>query len=293
MFYSEVLDVFFNCYTFNTEVQSIVAQGQKSQLAFFRLVQQWILRTNRPSLALLSETMECGICLLSQKPLEPMTLMKCGHCCGTFDLEALSDAYLQGEVYVVPVSQELVDGVGQGEWVCLYCMREDSTAIHSHSLSATNSHHGRNANASSCISANTASAIGNTTGGSLVNEFGPSLSFPWQLNPTLSLAAAQHAALSPPLCIMLQALALLADTSLTNIVPSTRVRESRQADDAKDISAMDAAAHGLRLWTLQERLIILHALVLCFDACPKQAKKMEFLFTQVERLRKIAARPGM
>ena len=86
MFYHEVTDVFTNCYTFNTEVQSIVAQGQKAQLAFFRLLQQWILNGTRPELQALSETMECGICLLSQKPLEPMVLMKCGHCCGQFHL---------------------------------------------------------------------------------------------------------------------------------------------------------------------------------------------------------------
>ncbi len=199
---------------------------------------------------------------------------------------SLSEAYLNGEMYVVPVSQDLVDGVGQGEWVCLYCLREDSTITPSKRKPTPTTPVIRGDS-----SGDNGGLATRVSGGCYINEFGPSLSFPWQLNPTHSLEATAHASLSPSLCIMLRALALLADNSLTNILPTTRVRDSRTTDDAKDIVASEAAAQGLRLWTLQERLTILHALVLCFDACPKQAKRMEFLFAQVERLQKIAAQP--
>ena len=51
---------------------------------------------------------------------------------------------------------------------------------------------------------------------------------------------------------------------------------------------MDTAASKLQLWTLQERLTVLHALVLCYLSTPKLTNHIQFLQDQMERLKTIA-----
>ncbi len=258
MFYLETNAVFNNCYTFNTEVQAIVAQAQKTQLAFFRHMQLWILQEKRPALNQCTD----GYCLLSGREVGGLTIMRCGHCCANYHLEALSNAYLEGNGFVVPVAQDIVDS-NHSEWVCPYCMREDS-ASQSGSIGAT---------------------LPTTF---TVDEFGPSLAYPWQLNPELSKEAARLDVENPHFSICLKALAILADPTRTGLAVSAKARDSR-TDDAAEVAAQDAAAMLSNPWSISERITVLHALLYCYNDEPKQVQRMAKLHEDIDRLHTIAA----
>ncbi len=262
MFYFEVQSVFNNCYTFNTEIQPIVAQTHKAQLTFFRLMQLWIFVETRPSI----DKCDGGYCMLSSRVIERDVEMRCGHCNGCFHLEALSDAYLSGNTDVVPVAQELVDSPAS-EWVCPYCMQEDS-AFDSGVIGKQTKEE------SECF----------------VDELGPSLSFPWQLNPRLNMDAAKLCADNLRFDSCIKALTILSNPAKTGIMPTTKSRDSRH-DEYSEIADQDAAASFLKQWTLQEHITILKALMFCYTVQPKSTKRIEHLQKSVEQLHAAASGP--
>eukprot|EP00605_Chrysophyceae_sp_TOSAG23-4_P000427 GSChrysophyteH1.ASY1.ANO1.484.1 assembled CDS len=258
MFYAEMQSVFLNCYAFNTEAQGIVPQAQKTHLAFFRHMNGWVLSESRPSLDKCTE----GFCFLTERAIDSMALMRCGHCCANYHLESLSDAYLSGNIYVVPVAQELVDS-NHSEWVCPACMQEDT-----------------------CFEVRFSS----TESACYLDEYGPSIGYPWQLNPQFSLEASRLQADSPSFSVCIEALAILADPARSSVANSAKSRDSR-LDDQREVEAHEHAARSVRTWTLREHVTVLHALLFCYGAETKQANRIAQLQTKVEELYSIAAQP--
>ena len=232
LFYEEIQSMCRNCYTFNTEVQGLVGHAHKISLSLWRHVREWILHPNRPeSASLCSDTR----CLYSGKEIERLAAMKCGHCGGTYDLDSLQAGYDGGDIYVVPVTQELVDAPQIHEWCCPLCMKEDSLR--------------------------TPPPRSNGSAPCYIDEFGASLLYPWTLNPDLSTKALKQAQDRPSLAASFDALRVLADPNKTNLYQKGH--------------NVYASADGAQLWTPRERLCVLQALVNCASASPAQMKRLE------------------
>ena len=123
-FYADVRRAIDACHTFYTEYQPFVAQSQKLGMAALRHSVQWLLRNGPEKMPV--EKCTDQFCLMSGNAIKQGAGIKCGRCSGVFCLDALH--VVKGEASLIKPTQAIVDKNTE-EWVCLYCVREDSVSV--------------------------------------------------------------------------------------------------------------------------------------------------------------------
>jgi hypothetical protein len=149
-FYRDTRQVLVNCFTYNTEITTIVAQAQKVFQALWRHSKRWLLdpADELPPLSFCDESH----CLLSLNSVSTQSNIKCGRCCGVFSIDDLYEisnstgsgsgcstlsvslsspikksTALSVSPYIIMPSEEVRSQANE-EWFCPLCLQEDTSA---------------------------------------------------------------------------------------------------------------------------------------------------------------------
>jgi len=120
-FRNDLMQVFNNCFIFNTESSFLFTHAQKLQLAVHRHIDRWIISQNRPPLSACDERH----CLINFNFISNGTNARCSRCAGEFDQESLKPKDDKNP-WLFPMSASLKS---EDDWICPFCLREDSKLV--------------------------------------------------------------------------------------------------------------------------------------------------------------------
>ena len=242
-FYEDMKACVTSQLAFYSESHAFLAQGHKLLTVIWRHVQQWVLSKDKLALDSCSES----YCLLSGNKMEEKeTRMKCGRCNGFFCLNALHGA--KESPFLIQPTQILVDKQNFEEWVCMYCVQEDS-AITRHiprtpilDQSSKTFWDNMDACYASCF---------------FIDEHGPSAMIPWQLHPGLNRSLQGLSIRMSSMKRVCNALSLLSQSSLT---PNLHCKADKAAWKSSNAAVWPTSQQTENKWSIQSRLSVLMAL---------------------------------
>ena len=316
-FYRDCRQVVLNCFTYNTEVTSLVAQAQRLLMALARHFQRWVLPSPPGHSCPLSEgCCDDHHCLLSGSLLNlqpPMNAIKCGRCAGMYCLDALystidlrehnnhnnnNNPNLNPEIISTasfsssePLSVRL--SLVHKVWDRVVAPTREQIDL-SHEdwffpfcLDEDSSILPSSSSSSIDSSSSSSSSVQKDQTFSLT-EWGPSAFLPWLLHPTHSDLTRQLRVDQPHLEPILNALLILS-RPYSSFVPPNPPNSTTTATTTTATATTNSGKSNS--WTLNEHLTVLSGLVSVISQDPSTFMYIDSLRSECTRLEEVVDRP--
>lgn len=210
-FRNDLMQVFNNCYVYNSEISFLFTHAQKLQTVAHRHIDRWIINQRRPAVADCDERH----CLISHRLILNGNNSKCSRCAGEFDQEYLKEVLGSNDPWLFPVNASLKS---EDDWICPFCIREDSTSMKIRPL--TDNHF-------------------------YIDEWGPSSFMPWILNPEFNLSLSSFTEGNSFIRTLWKACLILCDPNKSNF--SDGANDNRlQWTTAERVSVLEALCLAMR-----------------------------------------------
>jgi hypothetical protein len=261
-FYADMKQVIFNCFTYNTELATVMSSAQKLLQAIYRHVDRWILASDRPPI----DCCDDKCCLLTQEKIvhQKTVNIKCGKCSGIFNLDSVENVFLSETVpdkykayadFFITPTDELVNQATE-EWHCPFCMKEDFIMLKAMMKDDRQESLDR---------------LLLTRSSFYVDEWGSSGSIPWIFNPIHSHVLKQFEKRESHLLPIVEALHIVGNQQLSCITS-------------------DAFNGNRRVWSIGERIKVLKALFVLLQTSENGFKFISKLNDDGEKLMKYCSK---
>lgn len=274
-FYEDMRSVAVNCIVYNSEVTGVVAQAQKLVAAIYRHVDRWMSGGSAsPSL----EQCDEKYCLYSFQLVERGSPLKCGKCLGTYSYQSMyqlsqcSSADSPSLQCIYP-SIEIQEQPSE-EWVCPFCLREDSCALVPGLVGGN-------------VSAQDRDRVSPLS--FAFDEWGPSGTIPWLLNGTYSSELQTLLRRSPEVAHLLETLQLVTHPYCSSLLPSFPHKGGGGGGGG---GAVVCKSMATRPWTLSERLTVLSGLCVLLNTDASIGGAIENLYAECDQLVKVSSKPN-
>ena len=213
-FRNDLMQVFNNCFVYNSEISFLFTHAQKLQTVAHRHIDRWMISEKRPVLA------ECDEkhCLLSHNLILNGNNSRCSRCLGEFDQEYLKERLnfsSNDDSWLFPASASLKS---EDDWICPFCIREDSTSMKIRPLT------------------------GNLF---YIDEWGPSSFIPWILNSEFNMLLSSFTDSNSFIRTLWKACLILSDPNKSNFSASPSDKRL-QWNTTERVSVMEALCLAMR-----------------------------------------------